>query len=169
MSASISSIVLKLFIAKENSELCELYKTHIQKHNASQMTDPFPNAGFDIFFPEDQIFESKVASTFVNFQIKCEMIQTQVPQAFYVYPRSSISKTPLLLANNVAIIDSGYRGNIIGAFRNLGDESWSVKKHERLLQICHSSLGPIRVEIVENEEDLSTTARGEGGFGSTGK
>ena len=40
------------------------------------------------------------------------------PTGYYSYPRSSISKTPLLLANNVGIIDSGYRGNIKVAFDN---------------------------------------------------
>ena len=34
---------------------------------------------------------------------------------YYLYPRSSISKTPLILANSVGIIDSGYRGNIKAA------------------------------------------------------
>ena len=36
-----------------------------------------------------------------------------------MYPRSSIYKTPLRLANNTGIIDSGYRGNLMGAFDNI--------------------------------------------------
>ena len=35
---------------------------------------------------------------------------------YYMYPRSSLSKTKLRLANSVGIIDSGYRGNLIGMF-----------------------------------------------------
>jgi len=85
-----------------------------------------------------------------------------------LYPRSSIGKTSLLLANNVGIIDSGYRGNIIGGFRNLSEQPYQVNQHDRLLQICAPDLRPIMVEIVENSE-LEETSRQEGGFGSTGK
>ena len=85
---------------------------------------------------------------------------------FQIYPRSSISKTPLLLANHVGIIDSGYRGNLITAFRCL-ENSYLAEKNTRLVQICLPSLGPFHVKIV-NEDDLSNTSRGAGGFGSTG-
>jgi dUTP pyrophosphatase len=72
-----------------------------------------------------------------------------------------------MLANHTGIIDAGYRGYLIGAFRNLYADPYKVEKHTRLLQVCHPTLCPIHVVLV-NEEDLSTTARGEGGFGSTG-
>ena len=88
------------------------------------------------------------------------------PCSYYLYPRSSISKTPLMLANHVGVIDSGYRGNIIGSFRNLV-EKYTVQKYTRLLQICAPDLRPLYVEIV-SIEDLDITSRNEGGFGSTG-
>ena len=72
-----------------------------------------------------------------------------------------------MLANQVGIIDSGYRGNLIGAFRNLGTIPFRVEEGTRLLQICHPSLLPVHVVLVD-ESELSTTARGVGGFGSTG-
>ena len=102
--------------------------------------------------------------------VKCEMVDTVYDRSlsYYMYPRSSISKTPLILANHVGIIDSGYRGNLIGAFRNLSDYNYVVEKNTRLLQICHPSLSPFIVELVD-ESDLSGSKRGEGGFGSTGK
>ena len=82
-------------------------------------------------------------------------------------------KTPLMLANHTGIIDSGYRGFVKGAFRHLNsvsnEQPYHVDKHTRLLQICHPSLCPVLVTIVENESDLSDSSRGEGGFGSTGK
>jgi dUTP pyrophosphatase len=68
------------------------------------------------------------------------------------------------------IIDSGYRGNIIGVFDNISDSNSNIEIYSRLLQICAPNLGPIIVEIVDNLEDLSEqTTRGSGGFGSTGK
>ena len=74
-----------------------------------------------------------------------------------------------MLANHTGIVDSGYRGSIIGAFRNLDTEDgFDVCKYSRLLQICHPSLCPIYVVIV-NAEDFSRTDRDAGAFGSTGK
>ena len=73
-----------------------------------------------------------------------------------------------MLANHVGIIDSGYRGNLIGAFRSFQtNKNYVVDKFTRLLQLCHPSLCPIYVILVE-ESDLVDTERGSGGFGSTG-
>ena len=84
-------------------------------------------------------------------------------------PRSSISKTPLVLSNHVGIIDSGYRGNLIAMFRNLSGEDYHVEQYTRLIQVCHSSLKPFIVRLANSAEDLGNTSRGSGGFGSTGK
>jgi dUTP pyrophosphatase len=94
-----------------------------------------------------------------------------------MYPRSSLSKTRLRLANSVGIIDSGYRGNLIGMFDCFSagkgslcetEYDYIVKPFEKLVQICAPDLRPIFVELVETEEELSSaTLRGEGGFGST--
>ena len=91
------------------------------------------------------------------------------PSPFYMYPRSSISKTPLTLSNSVGVIDSGYRGNLIAAFRYLSNSCtpYTVDKYNRLIQICHPSLCKIFVILV-NKEELTTTERGTDGFGSTG-
>ena len=113
-------------------------------------------------------------SVFVDFKIKTEMLFCEVDRniatnsPFLLHPRSSISKLPLMLSNHTGIIDSGYRGSIIGAFRNLDTQkSCKVDKDTRLLQICHPSLCPIFVVFLD-EKDLTTTERQSGGFGSTG-
>ena len=46
--------------------------------------------------------------------------------SYYLYPRSSIIKTPLRMSNSVGIIDAGYRGNIIGCVDNIGDIPYTV-------------------------------------------
>ena len=80
-------------------------------------------------------------------------------------------RPPLMLANHTGgVIDYGYRGNLIGAFRWLPsgeDTSYTVIQHTRLLQICHPSLCPIYIQVIDKIDD--TTERGSGGFGSTGK
>lgn len=166
---------LYLYVEKSEPELLEMYKTQIQEHNEQIDTNPFPNSGFDLLLPQDTtIMHNNNESSFIDFKIKTEMTFTLLnnpsyPSAFYVYPRSSLSKTSLMLSNHVGIIDSGYRGNIKGAFRCLdGFTHFNATKFTRLVQICHPSLCKIRVVLVENETDLSTTLRGSGGFGSTG-
>jgi dUTP pyrophosphatase len=105
----------------------------------------------------------------ISMDVKAEMLfQGTTPCGYFMFPRSSLSKTPLMLANHTGIIDAGYRGPLIGAFRNLLGEEYVVEEHTRLLQVCHPSLCPIYV-VLSNEDELSSTARAEGGFGSTGK
>jgi len=168
--------VLNVAIDHSNNELSELYKEHVNKHNFQILNDEYPNSGFDVFVPQDILFNVPYQSTFVNMGIKTAMLnydsilKKMVPTGFNVHPRSSISKTPLMLANHSGIIDMGYRGSIIAALRLLPLQDftkYTVEKHTRLVQICHPSLYPIYVNIV-NENELSSTSRGEGGFGSTG-
>ena len=103
------------------------------------------------------------------------------PSGFYLYPRSSISKTRMRLANSVGIIDAGYRGNIIAAVDTIGlfgsNDIWHIwretlspiKKYDRYFQLCAPDLSQFMVHIVETEAELGApTTRGHGGFGSTG-
>ena len=164
------SIYLDETLMDENA--IELYKSRINEHNASVLSDPHPNSGFDIIFPKEETFFG-LASKMVNFGIKCEMrlhntlCNNSKPTGFYLYPRSSISKTPLMLSNQTGIIDSGYRGHIIGAFRILSSGNYVANKYDRLLQICSPNLEPFLVKLV-SEDFFENTTRGSGGFGSTG-
>jgi dUTP pyrophosphatase len=172
--------LLKVAVNPENPQLVQLYKEHIDKHNAKIKSAVFPDAGFDLFIPSTTYFEHAFETQFINLEIKAEMVytantseKTPTPTGYYVYPRSSISKTPLMLANQTGIIDSGYRGNLITAVRYLATHTekintiYELDQHTRLFQICHPALLPILAELVD-ESELSTTVRGSGGFGSTG-
>ena len=161
-----------LLIAINNDELLSLYKNKVESHNTMVMVSSTPDSGFDLFIPNDQTFNNYHHSSgiwkplFVDLNVKATMIENDKCVGFQIYPRSSISKTPLMLANQVGIIDSGYRGSLIAAFRSFQQE-YKIEKHSRLVQICHPTLKPFIVKIV-SEDQLSTTERGEGGFGSTG-
>lgn len=161
---------LKLFI--EDEELKRVYNHRINDHNNMIMGNLCPDSGFDLLFAEDIMLESSSVNRYkcelIDMKIKCEMINEKNENVgFYIYPRSSMSKTPLELGNHVGIIDSGYRGYIKVALRNLlPDLRFEIKKHTRLTQICSSDLRPFMIEIVE---EVSDSKRGTGGFGSTGK
>lgn len=93
----------------------------------------------------------------------------EIPEGYvgYVFPRSSISKTNLNLCNSVGVIDSSYRGPVKVRF-NRDDNKSSVEyiPGDRVAQLI---IMPIpRVELEEAEE-LTSSDRGEGGFGSSGR
>jgi len=101
----------------------------------------------------------------LDFKIQCEMVDMNNNNvSYYLYPRSSISKTPLTMANSVGIIDAGYRGNIMAKIRNFSSSAQNISKGDKLFQICAPDLKPIMVKVVN---ELSETSRGSGGFGST--
>jgi len=166
--------VLKLSV--EDDELRNSYSSRIRNHNVQFMENTLADSGFDVLVPKEIIFDQLFITKFIDMNIKTEMFYCDVntdvisPCAFNVHPRSSISKTPLMLANHTGIIDSGYRGSLIGAFRqvpyNIPNNEYTVSKNSRLLQICHPSLCPIYIMLVNNN-DLSSSERGDGGFGST--
>ena len=159
-----------------SDELKYMYRNSSLKHNMSLLEEPhFFNAGFDMFLPEDQGFRKNTVVNKADFKIKCSAKIYNIKDnnlsnyytGYYIHPRSSLSKTPLRLANSTGIIDAGYRGPLIGMF-DCFDDHYQVPSYTRLLQICAPSLMPIYVNIIDYIADLGPeTSRGEGGFGST--
>jgi dUTP pyrophosphatase len=161
---------LKMYV--EDEVMKSFYYDASQKHNAKMWTNPFPDAGFDLFTPETML-ASALNTQKVNYGVKCSAVlvinNKEQPTGYYIYPRSSTgSKTPLRLTNSVGIIDSGYRGHLMSFFDNIRSMDYTITKMDKLVQICAPGLLPIIVEIVNKEEDLGVpTSRGDGGFGST--
>ena len=132
------------------------------------------DAGVDLFFP-NRVNVPMGETLLVDFEINCKMVHVhelddghlfEEPTSFMLVPRSSIFRTPLRQANNIGIIDSGYRGRIMVPVDNRSNEDYIIKPKERLFQLVHPSLKPISIEVVD---ELDDTTRGSGGFGSTGK
>lgn len=96
-------------------------------------------------------------------------IAVEIPEGYVglVFPRSSVRKLDLIMANSVGVIDSGYRGSIQVSFkRTKGMISKIYQVGER---ICQLMIVPYPyIKMIETEE-LSSSSRGEGGHGSTGK
>jgi len=137
-----------------------MYQSHSTYHEG--------DSGLDLFFIEDTNIGPK-ETKLINLGISCEAFPTKDKEhniSYYLYPRSSISKTPLRMSNSVGIIDAGYRGNIMVSIDNISEEQYEIKKGQRLFQICSPILDSISFELTDA---LSDTARGEGGFGSTGQ
>jgi dUTP pyrophosphatase len=87
-------------------------------------------------------------------------------RAFWLLPRSSISKTPLRMANSVGLIDAGYRGTLLGATDF--QQEYKVAAGDRYYQIVAADLLPWANIHLVDEIPGGPTLRGAGGFGSTG-
>ncbi len=96
-------------------------------------------------------------------------IAMEIPEGYagLVYARSGLaSKRGLAPANKVGVIDADYRGEIMVALHNHSGATQTVADGERIAQLVVAPF--LHVDFAEADE-LSDTARGAGGFGSTGK
>ena len=92
-----------------------------------------------------------------------------VPDGYFgaVFARSGLaSKEGLRPANCVGVCDSDYRGEYIIALHNDSDTARTVHHGDRIAQLV---ILPFLPAEFEESENLPETARGAGGFGSTGK
>ena len=195
--------ILKMFIMKQSTcatsatpkyeELVKMYEDKVNLHNKQVYGSMYPDSGFDLFIPFDYseheygYTDNRLSP--VTFRaplgVKCSMSHfnpsykkssATSASGYYLYPRSSIVKTPFRLSNSVGIIDSGYRGEIMAVVDNIdaahNDMKTSITQYmppmSRMFQICSPTLEPFMVKIVDSEEKLGLTERGSGGFGSTG-
>ena len=103
-------------------------------------------------------------------------LAVEIPQGYVglLFPRSSISKKQQFLTNCVGVIDSGYRGEIMAKFKPVMGtydtildlfESNEYQVGDKIVQLIILPYPQIEFEEVE---ELSSSERGHGGFGSTG-
>ena len=120
-------------------------------------------AGFDLHSIEDVIIkpnERKLISTGLAFEI-------EFGYEVQIRPRSGLAfKEGITVLNSPGTIDSDYRGEIKVLLINLGDRDFKIKRGDRIAQAVVAPI--IQAKIVE-VDNLSTTKRGEKGFGSTGE
>ena len=148
-----------------------IYSKYINKQNENEIQNiQNRDSGLDLYIPKD-ITISPGETVKIPLGIKCELKNTLTDynMAYFLYPRSSIYKTPLRLANSVGIIDQDYRGELMAIVDHIkSDEqvSYTIKKGTRLFQLCIPSLDcNFKLQF---SKELSQTIRGEGGLGSTG-
>jgi dUTP pyrophosphatase len=119
-------------------------------------------AGLDLYATEE--------TTLKRFQpVKVGTgLALEIPRGFCgkVYSRSSSFLKGLLLTP--LIVDSDYRGEIFTSVMFVSDkeETYTIKKGDRIAQIC---IEPVTAVRFSESETLSETARGSGGYGSTGR
>jgi dUTP pyrophosphatase len=81
-----------------------------------------------------------------------------------IFPRSSVSNKDLMLKNSVGVLDAGYRGELKLRFQRSGEDVYNIG--DKIGQIMVIERPEMILKLVDKLED---SARGDGGFGSTGK
>ena len=122
------------------------------------------SAGADLYAVTDEDITIEPGQT----QLIHTFISMEIPEGYggFVFARSGLaSKKGLAPANKVGVVDADYRGEIMVALHNHSSQSQTVSNGERIAQIVIMPF--ISAEFIECE-NLSDTARGSGGFGSTG-
>ena len=93
-------------------------------------------------------------------------LELPVGYAGFIYARSGLaSKRGLAPANKVGVVDCDYRGEVIVALHNHGESAQKIATGERIAQLV---VAPYVTAHFEEVDELSSTERGAGGFGSTG-
>jgi dUTPase len=169
-----SGVQFKLYLKVEDEELKKEYEKRVEAWNNNLKTT-YPDSGFDLLCADDFSYSQQLspwrdpfATHLIDLKVKAAAYKitntSQTPYGYTLNARSSIYKSPFRLANNVGIIDSGYRGNLMAAVDCYGNNV-EMKKYSRYFQICMPTLEPFEIELVDS---LDETSRGEGGYGSTG-
>ena len=126
------------------------------------------SAGMDIYLQEDVTLVIG-ADNVIHLGFAAE-----VPEGYaaILLPRSSAGMKGISLRNTAGVIDSDYRGEWIAHIvidqnqDNALLDEWHYKRGDRIIQCL---IVPVKKVDIELTESVSVTARGNGGFGSTGK
>jgi dUTP pyrophosphatase len=123
---------------------------------------PEEDAGMDLCAIADTLLEPGVPRT-VPTGLAIELPPGYEAQ---IRPRSGLAlKHAITLPNSPATIDPGYRGEIRVILLNLGREPYQVRRGDRIAQMVVARYEPIEWD----ESGLNHSARGAGGFGSSGR
>ncbi len=130
------------------------------------------DAGYDIIALNDGVWD-KTNSIFIQYETGLA-IEPEIGYHVEIFPRSSISRTDLILANCIGLVDNGYRGELLIRFKPTSipetKEDWHngmmlYKKGDKIAQLVIRKTTEAEIEEVL---ELSETDRGSGGFGSSG-
>jgi len=141
--------------------MLEVYKDDINAVIPSKSS--YSDAGYDLTI----IKVSKILNS--DTVLYDTGIKLNIPNGYYVeiVPRSSISRSGYMLANNVGIIDQGYRGNLFIALIKINKECDDLVLPWKCCQMIVKK--QIYSKLIISSDEITTSSRGIGGFGSTDK
>lgn len=145
-------MMLNLKIVPDNNNMWNEHPTY---QNAKKNKD----VGLDIPIAYRHCVPKKAKAFKIDLGFKAEP-----SHGYMLIPRSSISKTPIRLANSIGIIDKSYRGKVLVKVDNISDSDFILESVECYFQIVAFDGYLPSYKIVD---EINDTERGDGGFGST--
>lgn len=119
----------------------------------------------DVYCPEEVVIPAGARGFKVNTGLKAAI---PMDYELLVRARSGISmKTPLRISNGQGTIDENYLGPICVLFDNISNEDYTINVNDRIAQLALKPVYRFKSEFVDSVEDIKTSTRGEGGFGSS--
>lgn len=120
------------------------------------------DAGFDLYSIEDAVLkpmQRKLIGTGISIALE-KGYEAQVR------PKSGLAiEHGITMLNTPGTIDAGYRGEIKAIVINLGEKEYKIEKGKKIAQVVFAKVeSPELIEV----QELDSTSRGRGGFGSTG-
>lgn len=151
---------LEILTGRADIETCLIYKT------CPEAIIPTKSRVSDVGYDLSIIRKVKALNNIVS--LYDTGIKVRVPHGYYteIVPRSSLSKSGYIMANSIGIIDRSYNGNLYVALAKIDESVEEIKFPFRCCQLIFRKQYHMRLK--ETGDDLEATARGEGGFGSTG-
>lgn len=141
----------------------------IPQYNFTVMAPDGANAGIDLCATEDWCGAVGEKAHLLDLGVRAMLVDIATRKAvhFWLLPRSSIYKTGHMMANSVGVIDSSYRGVLKAPVVATATGATGFKRGERYFQIVAPDMK--QIHLVRSVKSLPETARGDGGFGSTGQ
>ena len=120
------------------------------------------DAGMDIYSNEEKTISAK------TWDLVKTGFSMELPAGYEAQVRSKSGltlKSGLIVLNSPGTIDENYRGEVGVILMNVSDKDYKIEKHQKIAQMVINKVEHFKVEIVT---EMSSSNRGEGGFGSTG-
>jgi hypothetical protein len=170
--------VLELYVSEKGRPFYE----KMFEGKDGMLTRNNDNAGVDLFCSEDVVIGQDTGVTMLDLGTRAKMYQVchyeqgdgelmevWIPQHFWLAPRSSIWKSGVTMANSMGVIDSSYRGILMGAvLPYIKEVPIKIGAGSRLFQILAPNMGHIKEVYLKSEASIDSSSRGSGGFGSSG-
>jgi dUTP pyrophosphatase len=161
-----------LYIKPSSNEFFQIYEDAATRYNNTPLEQR--NSGFDLFCDATDV-DTEYSRFAALVGQGCRILaldDDDEPMAWWLAPRSSISRTSLRLANSLGLMDATYRGVVRAALTDLINHVPNASEFvdfPRMVQAATPMLTPWTQVLIVRNLPGEDTQRGEGGFGSTGR
>lgn len=131
-------------------------------------TGSYPDIGYDLYSTEYKLIQpGEVALVSTGIRIELPKATRNWVWEAEIRPRSGLRKLNIIVSHGT--IDSGYRGDLGALVHNYSTDPYAIYPADKIAQLIISKKPRVKLKEVKEGKQLSKTARGSNGFGSTGR